>query len=61
MEEKNHVQVDPNDEVTWISYEVMGKTKKRSEIPDSKWRSAITQKNAMIIIDKNIKSMYILV
>ena len=61
MEKKNYLQVDPNNEVMWISYEVKGETKNHFKISDNKWKSAIAQENTMIIIDKNIKSMYILV
>jgi hypothetical protein len=48
-------------EVTWIIYEIKGEPRKRSEIPDDKWRTVIAQENAMIIVDKNKKSMYILI
>jgi hypothetical protein len=60
MEQKNSVRVDPDDEVTWITYKIRG-TEKRSNISYDKWRSVIAQEDAMLIVKKNIKSMYILV
>lgn len=59
MEEKNFVQVDPDDTVMWIS--IRSRPLKRSEISEENWESVIANENARIIVDKNNEGMYILV
>ncbi|CAG8649579.1 4629_t:CDS:2 [Funneliformis caledonium] len=41
MEEKNNVQIDPNDTITWIKYVIKGQPTKRSNIPEYLWTKAI--------------------
>lgn len=60
MEQKNSVWVDPDNKATWITYKIKG-IAKLFNIPYDKWRSVIAQEDAMLIVKKNIKSMYILV
>ena len=58
MEEKNNVQIDPNDTITWIKYEIRGQPTKHSNIPEDLQTKAIGSDDAMIIVEKHKKSMY---
>ncbi|CAG8630089.1 10381_t:CDS:2 [Funneliformis mosseae] len=56
MEEKNNVQIDPNDTITWIKYVIRGQPTKRSNIPEYLWTKAIGSDDAMIIFEKHKKN-----
>ena len=60
MELKQNVNVDPNDTVRWITYRYNG-SKKFSSISPKDWNELIANREAMLIIEKDRKSMYIFV
>jgi|SRR5579859_1226531 len=59
MEQKDHLQINPDDSVTLYKYRIDGEKKKRREINNDRWNEVIARNDALIIVDKNINGMYI--
>ncbi|RIA79331.1 hypothetical protein C1645_745978 [Glomus cerebriforme] len=54
MEQKDHLQINPDDSVTLYKYRIDGENKKRRDINNDRWNEVIAQNDALIIVDKNI-------